>query len=295
MEGSGEVMRVTHREYVAEVDGSTAWATTSYPIQPALGNLFVWLSSIAANFEKYRFRRLRFCYETESPTSQAGSIVFAIDYDALDSAPASKQAALSYKSSVRSAPWAEFTLECDLSSDAQATKLWTRSGDVPSGADQRLYDVGNLFVGTQKSSGSTGELWVEYDVELHTPQAPNPPGAKITGATSLTASALFGSDAAYSSKSQIGWSITSSSVLTCNVAGTYLFDVYMAGSSLVGTGFGSSSSATVSSNLSVNAAGTAATGRGIVTAVVGDTFAPVITSGTVSGVTWFAARFRVVA
>ncbi len=208
MSSNGQVCVVTHREYVAEVPGATNWTTTSYVIQPALQALFNWLASIAGNFEKYRFRRLRFCYETESATSQTGSVVLAIDYDALDAAPASKQAALSYKSSVRSPPWQECCLDCDLANDAERDLYYTRAGSVPSGSDQKLYDMGQLFVGVQNSSGATGELWVEYVVELHTPQqavsSTNPISGKVTGTTSLTSSALVGADAAYTSGSNVG-------------------------------------------------------------------------------------------
>jgi hypothetical protein len=287
-------MRVVHREYVAEVAGTTAWTTTKYPIQAAIQTLFVWLSTVASNFEKYRFRKLRFCYETESPTSQAGSIVFVVDYDALDAAPTSKQEALSSKCFARGAPWEEFSVDCDLSSDAQVVKLWTRSTDVPSGADARLYDVGNLFVGTQGASGSTGELWVEYDVELHTPQAANPVGAKLTASSGLDADSLIGSDAAFSTNSAIGWEITDADTLTCNIAGWYLFVASIAGGTLVSTGFVQNGTATLStSGVAVNSAGTAAQGQAVVFATVGQTFAPAVTSAaSVSATTWKVARYR---
>lgn len=278
-QGRLQVMTVRHREYVAEVPGATAWTVTSYVVQPALQTLFVWLASIAGNFEKYRLRALRFYYETESATSQAGSVVFAFDFDALDAAPTSKQAALSYKNHVRSAPWAPVCLQVDLR-DAQRDFYYTRSGAVPSGADQKTYDVGVLHVGVQNSSGSTGELHVEYDIELHDPQ-PNvtPISGKITGTTGLSSSALVGSDAAYATGSNVGWALTSSSTLTATIAGTYLFAMKFAGTTLVGGAMVTGGTSTlVASGGVVNSAGTEYDGWIVLTAQVGQTFIPALSS-----------------
>jgi hypothetical protein len=287
---------ISHREYVAEVPGTTAWTVTSYVVQPALQTLFVWLASIAANFEKYRFRSLRFVYENESSTAQAGSVVYAFDFDALDSAPLSKQAALSYKDRMRIAPWLPGAMAVDLR-DQQRDFYYTRSGSVPSGADAKTYDVGVLHVGTQNCSGSTGELHVEYTLELHNPQPNvNPVSGKSSGTTSLTAAALFGGDAAYASGSNIGWAITSASTLTCSVAGSYLFQVTITGTTLVGTGLnvGALSSATIeTTGLTVIAASTSATGFVVVTAQVGQTFIPGITSAaSVTACVWRVASYN---
>jgi len=293
---NGQVAVIAHREYVAEVPGATAWTTTSFVIQPALQALFVWLATIAANFEKYRFRRLRFCYETESPTSQAGSVVLAIDYDAVDAAPLSKQAALSYKSAVRTAPWQQVCLDCDLSRDAQRDLLYTRSGSVPSGNDQKLYDLGQLHVGVQNSSGSTGELWVEYEIELHTPQPNvNPISSKFVGTTSLTATALVGADSSATAGSNAGWVVTSASTFTCTIAGTYLFAVLFAGTTIVCATLIPGGTATQLVSPAVcnpNAAATNAVGFVLLQAQIGQTYAPTITSAaSLTSATWRIAQY----
>lgn len=298
MSSNGQVCVVTHREYVAEVPGAAAWTTTAYVIQPALQALFNWLASIAGNFEKYRFRRLRFCYETESATSQAGSVVLAIDYDAVDAAPASKQAALSYKSSVRSAPWQECCLDCDLSVDAQRDLLYTRSGAVPSGSDQKLYDLGQLFVGVQNSAGATGELWVEYTIELHTPQqsvsSTNPISSKSTGTTSLTATALVGADAAFATGSNAGWALTSASTMTCTIAGDYLFVNRLAGTTIVNgsSTMGGTATTTVLGRV-VDAAAAIAISMNAVRAQVGQTIVPTIDSAAaLTSSVWRIATYQ---
>lgn len=288
----GLVVVVKHREYIAEVPGATAWTVTSYVIQPALQTLFVWLSNLAGNFEKYRIRKLHFLYETECATTQAGSVVFAVDPDALDAAPASKQDALAYQQHMRSAPWQPFRLPVDINS-LQKDLYYTRSGAVPSGADAKTYDAGVLHVGVQNSSGSTGELHVEYEIELHTPQ-PNvtPVSAKKTATTGLDADSLVGTDAAYTTGSNVGWSITDASTLTCTVAGGYLVSIFLTGTVMVGTSLtvGSLSTATVvTSNCRVDTAGTNASAYAVVQAQVGQTLVFAITSAT----TITASTFRI--
>lgn len=280
MAANGERCVVRHREYVAEVSGSTAFATTSYVCQPALQTLFVWLQSIAGNFEKYRFRRLRFVFETENATSQAGSIIFSFDYDVLDAAPLSKQAMMSNKCSVRGAPWQEFALEVPVA-DMQRDFYYTRGGSVPSGADQKLYDAGNFIVASQNANGATGEIYVEYEIELITPQANvTPISGKVVGTAGMSSTSLFGSDAALQSGSNVGWSITSASTMTCTVAGDYLFSLRSTGTVITGPYVvGGTATETLATGV-VNSAATEARTDFLVRAQVGQTFAPTITSAT---------------
>lgn len=147
-----------------------------------MAGTFPWLSQIAPRFEKYRFKKLKFCFETEAPTSLGGSLILTVDYDASDPAPASKVQAMAYKNAVRSAPWEEcchFSAMEDLS---QQKQYFVRSGGLPPNSDVKLYDVGNLFVCSQNvvTGGATlGELYVDYVVELLTPQLQFPSNEDI--------------------------------------------------------------------------------------------------------------------
>lgn len=293
-----QVMVIRHREYVAEVPGSTAWTVTSYVVQPALQALFVWLAAMAGNFEKYRFRSLRFLYENESSTAQAGSVVYAFDFDALDSAPASKQAALSYKDRMRIAPWLPGAMAVDLR-DQQRDFYYTRSGAVPSGADQKTYDVGKLHVGTQNCSGSTGELHVEYEIELHNPQPNvNPLSSKSSATLALDADSLVGT-ASFATGSNAGWVITDADTFTCTVAGGYLFAASLVGTTMVSTSLNVGSRGTAvltAEGIRVDAAGTGAMGFAALNAEVGQTFKPAITSAvSVTSAVWRIATYNATA
>lgn len=178
--------RITHREYIQDVTAQGAspslFKSEGFPVNPGMPNTFPWLSQIAPRFEKYLFHKLIFRFETEAPTSLGGSLILTLDYDASDPAPASKVQAMSYKNAVRSAPWEEcshFSAKEDLS---QQKAYFVRSGSNPVSTDIKLYDVGNLFICSQNvlTGGATlGELYVEYDVTLQTPQLQLPSALDI--------------------------------------------------------------------------------------------------------------------
>jgi hypothetical protein len=164
--------RVSHREYITDILGSVVFTANTFSINPGLVGTFPWLSAISSRFESYRFERLEFAFETEAPTSATGSVLLTVDYDASDAAPQSKSQAMSYRSCVRSPPWAPSRFTADPEDLSKRKSSFSRSGAVPANTDAKLYDVGTLFVCTQGQAGATavGELYVEYTVLLMTPQ-----------------------------------------------------------------------------------------------------------------------------
>lgn len=204
--------RVVHREYIAEVTSSltaSAFKSVQYTCNAGQATTFPWLSKIAQNFESYTFNKLRFDYETEASSSTGGTVVLALDYDAIDSAPSTKQQALAYRGSVRSAPWTPCQ-HISLSEDLRKLpNYYVRPGPQPANSDLKTYDVGNLFVVTQgiTATGSVlGELYVEYDVHLKTPVfepiLPNGSLIQPAGAGVLT-TALLGTQASVVSSGSI--------------------------------------------------------------------------------------------
>jgi len=166
--GGGDVVRIVHREYVADVAPTgTGFQTFVYKINPGLSGSFPWLSNLAANFEKYRFRSLRFMFQSSVATTSSGSVMMAIDLDTLDPAPATKAAMLQMQKVVRANVWDQAVSAIP----EGVPELFVRTGNVPSGADAKTYDAGQLIIGVVgATAGVIGEAWFEYDVELHTPQ-----------------------------------------------------------------------------------------------------------------------------
>jgi len=179
---------VSHREYLSEVNGTAAFSLVSRPINPGLPSTFPWLAPIAARYETYRFRSLKFCFETEAPTSTAGAVMQAVDFDAADLAPPSKVVLMSYTDACRSAPWDDSTFSTP--QHVMNVERYIRVGSLAANLDVKTYDVGNHFIATQglAAPAVVGELYVEYVVELFTPQIQSScPGGKVSnsGTTSI--------------------------------------------------------------------------------------------------------------
>jgi len=118
------------------------------------------------------FSKLNFVYETEQSSSLAGTLLLSVDYDASDAPPTSKQQAMAAKGSVRSPLWSSCTHRSVVADMRKQKSYFVRSGLLPANSDVKEYDTGNLSAITQGSTATTvvGELYVEYTVQLMTPQ-----------------------------------------------------------------------------------------------------------------------------
>lgn len=263
--GGDARIRVRHKEYLQDIVGLGAgFSTTQIAIQPALLSSFPWLSSLAKNYESYQFERLSFLYETTSASSSSGSIILAVDYDAADLAPTTKVEAMNMHGAVRSNPWQEC---CHRSTSQDLKKFgpqrYTRETSLLATEDVKTYDIGNLFLCLDGVTASTvGELYVEYDVTLMTPQlSANQASlsAKITGNAGTGASRLlvFGT-------APLGTNANFAAVnntITFNRVGSYLVDVSTDGTVFTGADYvttGSTAAIAIVDNQITNGAVTSA-------------------------------------
>lgn len=248
-------IRIRHREYIADVLGSTAFSAVSYSINPGLVSTFPWLNQIAQNYESYQFNKLSFEYETYSSTATAGTVILAVDYDAADSAPANKVEALSFHNAVRSAAWQESCFKCDIQDLKKfGSQRYLRAGSLASNLDIKTYDIGNLILAVQGMSGASaiGELYVSYDVDLMTPQLNAAAGvnysAKLVGSGSVAKGTPLGTSPTITGTLAI--TASSGTTVTLPMAGQWLFNINGTGTS-VGTGAtitGTATSTSVDSN-----------------------------------------------
>lgn len=181
---------ISHREFVDDIKGSVDFTINSFAVNPGINSLFPWLASIAQRYESYVFKKLSFTYSTVASTSTPGSIQLACDYDAADAPPQSKRDFMSYANAVRSAPWTECSYH---STTANLTKFakerYVRI--LPVTGDIKTYDVANFFIATEgmADDSTIGELYVDYVVELRTPQTGvlglNPPSLNPLGDETL--------------------------------------------------------------------------------------------------------------
>jgi hypothetical protein len=259
---------IAFKEYVQDIAGSVAFATTQFQCNPGLSNLFAWLSGQSLFYQEYTVKRLKFCFETEKATTLSGKVMYAFLQDSSDPIPASKQEMLENLLKASGAIWEPFSLEISMANfPALGKSRFIRGGNLAGNLDVKTYDIGQLIVGTQGMADTSlvGELYVEYEIELRTPIQS---AAQLAAALSASFTGVAPSFTAYlgASPTEVGGLDISGSnnILTFSKVGQYLI-VYQ----LTGTGLHTSmvpvtgtSTATVSilngiSNAAANAGTTA--------------------------------------
>jgi hypothetical protein len=178
--GNSSKLKKTHLldedEYIMDVNGSVAFATTSLPINPGQISTFPWGSRIASLYEKYQFTFLEFYYRREvsefATNGQAGKVMLSVDFDASDSPPSTKQQVLDTEPHEDGMPCQEqIILRVDCRQMVRQDGMYVRPGAQPANTDIKTYDAGNFFVSTYGNTNTTtiGELRVRYKCLLSVP------------------------------------------------------------------------------------------------------------------------------
>ena len=171
---------ISHKEYFTDLYGSSTSAfpsldTAQYVrqrINPANAGLFPWLSGIAKMYETYRFRKLIFSYESSASTSTGGKILLAVDYDATDLPPDNAVKVMAMEGSVKCPSWSESYHVSTLTNLHKQKINYTNFDRNAEGDNLRQNDIGNFYA-IALSQGTTnliGDLFVDYEIELTTPQ-----------------------------------------------------------------------------------------------------------------------------
>lgn len=176
---------VRHREYLFDiVSSSTAntFLNQVLSLNPGIPTTFPWLSTIANQFQEYKFLGLVFYVKTlsadaiaSSTNTTLGGYIMGTEYNsALPGAQTvgftNKQQMenTEFSASFKTSESGYHPIECDMRQNPMNI-LYTRSGSVPSGADPRMYDMGQFNIatfGVQGTSVVLGELWVSYEIQL---------------------------------------------------------------------------------------------------------------------------------
>lgn len=172
-------VRVCHREYIQDVQGSTGFVIQNFSINPGQYLTFPWLSSLAANFEQFKIHGMVFVYKATCATAVSstntalGTVIMATQYNSLASPFTSKQQMENYQYAVSGVPFNDMIhpIECERG-QTTIENLYVRTGAVPSGQDGRLYDLGLFSIATvgMQAQATIGELWISFDVELLKPR-----------------------------------------------------------------------------------------------------------------------------
>jgi len=200
---------------------------------------------------------------------------------------------MQFQGAVRSAPWCPCEYTCDRQDLLKfGVQRYLRNSALAANLDVKTYDVGNFIFATQcqalTATPGAGELYVTYEVELHTPQLNLSTGSftgqKIVGAVSISDVQIFGTTPVYTGTQAFTAAVNT---LTCVIPGQYLFELDFVGTSMT-SNMPSATTGTatvVSLNstgglLPCNATGTTATGIWTVNATAGQT---VIVDGSAAG------------
>jgi hypothetical protein len=173
--GQSKSLRIHQMERVANVNSNSttagAFKADTFVLNPADSVTFPWLSSIAKLFDKYKFHKLRFFFINNSPTSIAGNVTMAVDFDTLDSTPANGTQMSNLAKFSTFAPWKQEELSVPVNRAGTNQWLFTldNHGTIPPSTDLKTYNLGNFLISTEGISSTNylvGYLCVEYDVEL---------------------------------------------------------------------------------------------------------------------------------
>ena len=193
---------ICHREYLGDIMGTAGFNNTAYPLNPGMAKTFPWLSTIAQNYQQYKFHGVIFEFRpliTDFVTNGApGVVVMATNYNADAPAYTTKQEMENSEYAVSVKPTRELIhgIECDIQ-QTSVSQLYVRSGTPVVGQDLRLYDLGSFQFATQVNPiQNLGELWVSYCVEFFKPILPGDVGGNVLSAVnnrgSVTLAAPFG-------------------------------------------------------------------------------------------------------
>lgn len=282
----GRSITISHREYIQDVSGTVLFTALPFPVNPGRDICFPWLADLASRYERYQFSKLRFLYEPRCPTTMAGTVVLAFDYDALDAAPTTKQDVYSYHHCAQSAAWDDCALISDTAILRNRGILFNRLGAIPAGSDLKTYDLANVYMCTSgfAAPAVVGELFVEYTVTLSEPQTvSNVQSAVLSASDGLDSTHLFGT----CTKTGLLDITTTTDTITFNQDWSGLLNYYCHGTVLDTTGYASAgSTAIITLRSRVTEAGaTKATFAASVKALRGQTVNLQITAATLASAT----------
>lgn len=163
--------RVKHTEMIGDLAGSVAFAVNKYEVNPGIVATFPWLSTLAKEWEQYRFHKLTFTYANRCSTATKGSVIIAPDYDPSDPAPTTEMAVTSYRDAISASSWKECSSILD--PDAMyplGPRKYVRINNVPG--SKKVYDAANVYFCTADQADTTviGKVFVTYDIEFFIPQ-----------------------------------------------------------------------------------------------------------------------------
>lgn len=172
MRSSGSDFVVTHTQKFFDVVGTgTAAVSSGLPLNPGR-DIFIWLSNIAPNYERFQWNSLQFLYKPTCSTTTAGKLIMAIDYDPNDAGISNPDTLEFWKGTAVTVPWKELTMTADLAG-LHARKTYLVAPSTGGyGGDIALYLPGNFYLGQVGVTEDlvAGTVYMKYSVTFSSPQ-----------------------------------------------------------------------------------------------------------------------------
>jgi hypothetical protein len=171
---SGMKHIVVNNEFVSGLvlsASSTTFQAARQAINPGLAT-FPWLSRIANNFQRYRWRKLKFHYvPSQATTITPGNFYMACLYDVRDPMPHALDSMMMMPNCKTGRLWEKTSLEY-LPKDGRKTVQYHLVRQTTPQDSYNLYDTCALIVawdGVPNPTTSMGRIFVEYEIEFLTP------------------------------------------------------------------------------------------------------------------------------
>jgi len=176
--------QIMEQEFIYDVVGNAGTfgvvnGGVPFPLNPGQATTFPWLSSIAKQWEKYRFNFVEIEYMREvsefATAGTIGKVMVNVDLNAGDPAPGSKTQVLDTDERLLMSgmPCENFKRRIPGSLlHPTGLPLYVRPAGLPGAADIKTFDCGNIWVstsGVSDNSTKLGELHIRYSVLLEVP------------------------------------------------------------------------------------------------------------------------------
>lgn len=165
---------IKHREEIANffrhvTDGSQFQAT-HITINPGDFSAFPWLAGICASFEQWKLNALTVRYQPTCPMTTQGRFAMYIDYDTDDEVCKDMSELTTMYRSVTSPVYKECSIKYDLTKKQVNKYFVNDSGNRDT--TSRFSDAGMVVLATEglANNSKPGIVWLEYDIQLLTPQ-----------------------------------------------------------------------------------------------------------------------------
>ncbi len=156
---------ISHTEMIGTLvtsSSASAYACYSFVANPGKSSMFPWLSTIAVNYEKYKFRKLAVALVSNQSTSTVGKLGVGFDYDSTDDMPADRVEFFALTHHVESSIWDSVGLQIPVDNMPRFTNTHTTT-------DSKLIDAGQILLMADQvvaTSTAVADIIVSYEVEL---------------------------------------------------------------------------------------------------------------------------------